>query len=158
MCGHQSKDKSVRGHKSKEASIHALRETSCQIIVVSGREFGKKAVQHLASRCTRHGRCSISMGREQNTLPHAGHRSSFARFLAMALCPWARALWVCLAFSLMKTRRAGNSARNTHERSTIQMQRVSHQLVSQLKLSIKALPPTGVTRNARQRCQSMHGS
>ena len=107
------------------------------------------------------------MGREPMTLPRAGRRSSFTKSLAMDLCPWAGALWACLAFSLMKTQMfsrgqsgqrstsAGNSTRRAHERSTVQMPCDSYQLLSQLKLSLIALSPTGVTGSARQ---SMHGS
>ena len=66
-------------------------------------------------RSARHCICSIAMGREPNTLPHAGHCSSLTKSLAMALCPWARDLWACLAFSLVKTRTLsrGHSGHNS---------------------------------------------
>ena len=93
-------------------------------------------------RCAQHCKCSIGMGREPNTLPHAGHCSSLTKSLAIALCPWARDLWACLAFSLVKTRThscghsghnstpAGRSATWVHEKSTVLMQSVSCQLDS----------------------------
>ena len=82
-------------------------------------------------RCARHCRCSIAEEREPNTMPHAGHCSSLTKSLAIALYPWARDLWACLALSLVKTRThsrghlehnstpAGRSAAWVHERSTV---------------------------------------
>ena len=138
----------------------AARSYSSAAVTTADESLGGKPSNILRRRrCARHCRCWIALEREPKTLPHAGHRSSFTKSLARALRPWARALWACLAFSLiMKTRTfslgqsgqsstsAGNSAGRAQDRSTVQMQCVSNQLRSQRKLSFIALSPTGVTR------------
>ena len=72
-------------------------------------------------RCAWHCKCSIAMGREPKTLPHAGH-------LAMALCPWARLCGpVCHAFTLScghsghNSASGGSSAGKVLETSTVLM-------------------------------------
>ena len=115
----------------KRALVHfvrpAARSCSSAAVISAAEGLGNRPSSIFCRhRCARYCRCSIAMGREPNTLPHAGHCSSLTKSLAIALCPWARDLWACLAFSLMKTRTHSrghsghNSApagRSAHERS-----------------------------------------
>ena len=137
----------LRCQVGKRALVHfvrpAARSCSSAAAITSAEGLGNRPSSNFCRhRCARHCRCSIAMGREPNTQPHAGRCSSLTKSLAIALCPWARDLWACLAFSLVKTRThsrghsghnsapAGRSAAWVHERSTVLMQGVSCQLDS----------------------------
>ena len=137
----------LRCQEGKRALVHfvrpAARSCSSAAAITAAEGLGNRPSSILRRhRCARHCRCPIAVEREPNTLPHAGHCSSLTKSLAIALCPWARALWACLAFSLVKTRThsrghsghnstpAGRSAAWVHERSTVLMQGVSCQLDS----------------------------
>ena len=137
----------LRCQVGKRALVHfvrpAVRSCSSAAAITAADLLGNRPSSTFRRhRCARHCRCSIAMGCEPNTLPHAGHCSSLTKSLAIALCPWARDLWVCLAFSLVKTRThsrghsghnstpAGRSTTWVHERSTVLMQGVSCQLDS----------------------------
>ena len=137
----------LRCQAGKRALVHfvrpAVRSCSSAAAITTAEGLGNRPSSIFRRlRCARHCRCSIAMGREPNILPHAGHCSSLTQSLAIALCPWARDLWACLAFSLVKTRThscghsghnstpSGRSATWVHERSTVLMQGVSCQLDS----------------------------
>ena len=137
----------LRCQVGKRALVHllrpAVRSCSSAAAITAPEGLGNRPSSIFRRhRCAWHCKYSIAMGREPNTLPHAGHCSSLTKSLAIALCPWARALWACLAFSLVKTRThscghsghnstpAGKSATWVHERSTVLMQGVSCQLDS----------------------------
>ena len=99
----------LRCQVGKRALVHfvrpAARSCSSAAAITAAEGLGNRPSSICCRhRCARHCRCSIAMVREPNTLPHTGHCSSLTKSLAIALCPWARDLWACLAFSLVKTR------------------------------------------------------
>ena len=110
----------LRCQAGKRALVHfvrpAVRSCSSAAAITAAEGLGKRPSSIFRRhRCAQHCRCSIAMVREPNTLPHAGHCSSLTKSLAIALCPWARDLWACLAFSLVKTRThsCGHSGHNS---------------------------------------------
>ena len=75
----------------KRALVHfvrpAVRSCSSAAATTAAEGLGyRPSSSFRRHRCARHCKCSIAMGREPNTLPHAGHCSSLTKSLAIALC------------------------------------------------------------------------
>ena len=144
----------LRCQVGKRALVHfvrlAVRSCSSAAAITAAEGLGNRPSSIFRRhRCAQHCRLSIAMGREPNTLPHAGHCSSLTKSLATALCPWARDLWACLAFSLVKTRThlRGHSGHNSTPAGTRKID----------GLDARCFMPIGLICSTESHCSVTHG-
>ena len=114
-------NRTLRSQAGNRAFVHfvrrAVRSWSFAVAVTAAESLGRRpSIILRRHRCAQHCRCSIAMGREPKSLTtRCASLVTDEVSLAIALRPCARALWACVALSLVKTRTlsCGHSGHNS---------------------------------------------